>query len=258
MVRRAVVADEPGPVHAEHDVELLQADVVDDLVVGALQERRVDRRRPASSPRARAPRRTARRAARRSRRRSTGRAARGSSIERPVPPAIAAVMPITRGSRRASSTSAAPNTSVYCGGAGLRVLRALLGRAAGGGAALLDRARLGRVPLLHALEAALLGGREALALDGLDVHDHRPPGAERLPQRAPDRLHVVAVDHADVGEVELLEEEARGPERLQRLLQLRARAARSAARSRRAAASGPPRAPRAPGSRAGSSRSRLK
>ena len=43
MVRRAVVADEAGAVHREHDVQLLQADVVDDLVVRALEEGRVDR-----------------------------------------------------------------------------------------------------------------------------------------------------------------------------------------------------------------------
>ena len=42
-MRRAVVADEPGAVHANTTFELLQADVVDDLVVGALQEGRVDR-----------------------------------------------------------------------------------------------------------------------------------------------------------------------------------------------------------------------
>ena len=76
VVRRAVVADQPGAVHAEHDVQLLEADVVDDLVVRALQEGRVDRARPASCPRARARPRTAPRAARRCRRRSTGRAAR--------------------------------------------------------------------------------------------------------------------------------------------------------------------------------------
>ena len=43
VVRRAVVADEARAVEREDDVELLQADVVDDLVVRALQERRVDR-----------------------------------------------------------------------------------------------------------------------------------------------------------------------------------------------------------------------
>ena len=35
-----------------------------------------------------------------------------------MPEFIAAVMPITRGSRSHSRTSASPNTCVYCGGAG--------------------------------------------------------------------------------------------------------------------------------------------
>ena len=115
-MRRAVVADQAGAVHAEHDVELLQADVVDDLVVRALEEGRVDRGdglHPLE------------REARREQHRVllgdadvvvvVGQLAR--ERDNPVPPAIAAVMPITRGSRRASSTSARPNTSVYCGGA---------------------------------------------------------------------------------------------------------------------------------------------
>ena len=43
VVGRAVVADQAGAIHREDDVELLQADVMDDLVVGALEEGRVDR-----------------------------------------------------------------------------------------------------------------------------------------------------------------------------------------------------------------------
>ena len=43
VVGGAVVADEAGAVHGEDDVQLLQADVVDDLVEGALEEGRVDR-----------------------------------------------------------------------------------------------------------------------------------------------------------------------------------------------------------------------
>ena len=54
------------------------------------------------------------------------------------------------------------------------------------------------------------------------MHDHGAAGAERLPQRAPDLLHIVPVDHAHVCQVELLEEEPRRPERFQRFLQLRA------------------------------------
>ena len=38
MMSRAVVAGEAGAVHAEGDVEVLQRDIVNDHVVGALQE----------------------------------------------------------------------------------------------------------------------------------------------------------------------------------------------------------------------------
>ena len=41
------------------------------------------------------------------------------------------------------------------------------------------------MPLLHALQAALLGGGEALALDRRDVHDDGPLGLERGAQRTP-------------------------------------------------------------------------
>ena len=52
--------------------------------------------------------------------------------------------------------------------------------------------------------------------------DDRPLGLERGPQRAAQRAHVVAVDDADVGPVELLPQQARRGERLDRLLELRA------------------------------------
>ena len=81
--------------------------------------------------------------------------------------------------------------------------------------------RLGRVPFLHPLEAALLGRGEALALDRVDVDDHRAFGLEGLAQGLAQGVHVVAVDHAHVGEVELLEEEARRPVGLDRRLDLR-------------------------------------
>ncbi len=42
MVRRTIIAGESRAVHAEDDRELLQADVVDDRVEGALEKRRVD------------------------------------------------------------------------------------------------------------------------------------------------------------------------------------------------------------------------
>ena len=43
VVRRAVVAAEAGAIHAERDVQVLQRDVVDDHVVSALHEGRVNR-----------------------------------------------------------------------------------------------------------------------------------------------------------------------------------------------------------------------
>ena len=140
---------------------------------------------------------------------------------RPVPEFIAAVIPITRSSRRHSSTSALPNTCVYCGAGVLakRDLRTGATRRVGG-----DRLGLGGMPLLHSLQPALLSRRKALALDRRAVHDDRALGLERLAQRAAQRPDVVAVDHAHVGEVELLPPEPGRPERLDRLLEVRAEA----------------------------------
>ena len=85
-----------------------------------------------------------------------------------------------------------------------------------------DRGRLDGVPALHPDEAPVLGRLEPLALDRLDVQHHRTLGLQRRRERAAHRADVVPVDDADVGEVELLEEQARRPERLDRLLDLRA------------------------------------
>ena len=43
LVGRAVAADEAGAVQREHHRQVLQRDVVDQLIVGALQEGRIDR-----------------------------------------------------------------------------------------------------------------------------------------------------------------------------------------------------------------------
>ena len=80
------------------------------------------------------------------------------------------------------------------------------------------------MPALHALQAAVLGRGEALALHRRDVDDDRPVGRQRLAQRAAQGGHVVAVDDAGVGPVELLPQQAGGPEGLDRLLELRAEA----------------------------------
>ena len=96
VVRRAVVADEARAVHREHHRKLLQAQVVDDLVVGALQERRVDRGDGARALQREAGGEQAAPAARRCRRRSSGRASPSAGCSGPCPEFIAAVMPTTR------------------------------------------------------------------------------------------------------------------------------------------------------------------
>ena len=111
-VRRAVGADDARAVDREHHRQVLQRDVVDQLVVGALQERRVDGDDGLHALRTRARRRTSPRAARRCRRRSS---APGYSCEKrtsPEPSRIAGVMPTMRGSRAAMSHSQSPNTCV--------------------------------------------------------------------------------------------------------------------------------------------------
>ena len=114
---RPVVADEPGAVHREHDVQVLERDVVDDLVERALEEGRVDR-----GDRLHA---LERHAGGQQDRVLLGDADvvvavghRVWSRFRPVPEFIAAVMPQTRSSRLHSSISASPKTAVYCGGLG--------------------------------------------------------------------------------------------------------------------------------------------
>src|SRR3954447_18028007 len=80
------------------------------------------------------------------------------------------------------------------------------------------------MPLLHALQAAVLGRREALALDRGAMDDDGTLGLERGPQRAAHRAHVMTVDHPEVRPVELLPPQAGSPERLHGLLEARAQA----------------------------------
>jgi hypothetical protein len=233
VVGGPVVADQPRAVHGEDHVQLLQADVVDQLVEGALQEGRVDRadglgalqgepggeedrvllgdadvvvllgERLAELVEAGAPRH------------------RGGDSDHPRILLCLRDQGVgedggvlrRRGRRRLLELLDLLRRVRLADGDGLRLL---LGRRA----AVDDRARLGGVPLLHPLQAALLGRLEALALDGVDVDDHRPVGLQRLRKRTAQGGHVVAVDHAHVGEVELLEEEPRRPVGLHRGLHL--------------------------------------
>ncbi len=234
VVGRAVVADKSRPVQREGDVELLQADVVDDLVVGALQEGRVDRA-DRLRPLDRQPR----------------------SEQDPVLLGDADVVVLPRGPvgellqagpprhRRRDPDHAlvalglgdhrvGEDVRVLGRGAGGRRLleplrRNRVGRVGlldgdrlgGRGFAVDDRVRLRRVPLLHPLQAALLCRGESLPLDRVDVDDDGAVGVKGLAESIAQRVDVVAVDHAHVGEVELLEEEAGRPVGLDCRLDLR-------------------------------------
>ncbi len=209
----------PARSMAKTTLQLLQADVVDDLVVGALQEGRVDRHHR--------PRALQGQAAGQQDRLLLGDADVEVAVGQLALEDVQAGAGVHgRGDAEhplvalALATSALPNTSVYwgiglTGGTGRRPT----GRRAAG-----DRLRLGGVPLLHALQAALLGGGKALALDRGAVHDDGPLGGQGLAQRAAHRADVVAVDDAHVGPVELLPPQTRRPEGLERLLDVGAEA----------------------------------
>ena len=213
---RPVVADQPGPVHGEHHVEPLQAHVVDDLVIGALQERRVDRRHRLAALERQPGREQDRLLLGDAdvvvavRQRALQQVQAGARVHRrgdPDHPLVA----VGLGDQRLAE-------HLRVGGRRRLDARSPLDRHRRRRGAVGDRLGLGGMPLLHPLQAAVLGGGKALALDGGAMHDHRSLGRQRLAQRAAQLAHVVAVDHAHVGEVELLPPQARGPEGLDRLL----------------------------------------
>jgi hypothetical protein len=221
VVGRPVVADESGAVHGEHDVQALQRDVVDDLVVGALEEGRVDRRDGLEA--------LERQPGGEEDRLLLGdpdvEVVRGLGLLQDVQ-----ARPGVHRGRDADDPPVAADLLDHRVAEDLRVLRR--GGAADArlgafgrldhGRAVGDGLGLGGVPLLHALQPAVLGGAEALALHRGDVDDHGPAGAEgarpapcaaparrgrpprrRTPSRAPPTT-------------------GRGPEGLEGLLELRA------------------------------------
>ena len=145
------------------------------------------------------------------------------------------MIPITRSSRSASATIASAKTFVYCGG-----------EPAAGGFSSRSIPSGESVSVTGTGFGAAAGSPLTIEFGFAACHssiDSRPPssaGAKPLPltvwmwtttgrsaskasrQRLAQGVHVVAVDHAHVGEVELLEEEARRPVGLDRRLDLRA------------------------------------
>ncbi len=220
VVGGAVVADQAGAVHREDDVELLQADVVDDLVVGALQERRVDRGHRLAALQ-----------------RETGReqdrlllgdadvviavgqlaledVQAGARVHRGGDPDHALVAPAL------AARSASPNTWVYCGGARLGAAPAF-GPPRPPGAPLAIDLGLAACHFSIPSRPPSSAGAKPLPLTVAQWTTTGRSRGQRLAQRAAQRADVVAVDHAHVGEVELLPPQAGRPERLDRLLEVR-------------------------------------
>ena len=142
-----------------------------------------------------------------------------------MPPAIAAVIPITRGSRLASSTSASANTAVYCGG-GLgggfssfsifsgESRLAAPGRPASFGAALPSTIEPGFAACHFSIPSRppSSAGSKPLPLTVWMWTTTGRSASSAFVSAWRSARDVVAVDHAHVGEVELLEEQARAPQ----------------------------------------------
>ena len=109
---RAVGADQPGAVHREAHRQILDRDVVDDLVVGALQEGRIDRAERPIALRGEAGGEGHRMLLGDADVEACGRGMSPANLSRPVPDGIAAVIATTLSSRSASAISALAKTPV--------------------------------------------------------------------------------------------------------------------------------------------------
>ena len=164
----------------------------------------------------------------------------------PVPPAIAAVIPITRGSRLASSTRASAKTAVYCGGAlggGFSSFSIFSGESDSltgttgfsSGASLPSTIEPGLAACHFSIPSRppSSAGSKPLPLTVWMWTTTGRSASSALRRALPQGGDVVAVDHAHVGEVELLEEEAGRPVGLDRGLHLGAEPLDAAAEAER-------------------------
>ena len=203
-MRGAIFADQPRAVHAEHDGQRLQRDVVDHVVVRALQEGGVDRddglRPRVASPAANV---TACPSAIPTSKNRSGIAAAKMLV--PVPAGIAAVIATTDVSKVAELGESLPEYG------GVRRIRG------GGGLLLLAGCRIvsrrKRVPLL-----VVLARRKSLPLLRDHVHEPRRAHALHCGERVDQHIDVVSIDRPEVAEAELLEENARREEGLHAFL----------------------------------------
>ena len=185
MVAGAVVAGDARPVQAEHDGLTVQADVVEGLVDGPGQERRVD-----GEDRAQA---------------AHGHAGGGGDG-------------VLLGDADVEATAGKPLIEgEQAGGVGhgggdghqLGALLALLDDGLGEGRGV--RAGLHAADVVEVLDGVLLGGGVALALLGEHVDDHGAVQLGGVAQGPLDTFDVVAVEGAGVADAQLLEEGGRLP-----------------------------------------------
>jgi hypothetical protein len=192
VMRRAVGPDQAAAIEREHDRQVLQGNVVDQLVVGALQERRVDRDDRLHAVAGEAGRERH----------------RVLFCDAHVEVALRVLLLEAHQPGTLAHRGSDPDETLVGGrhvaqpvAEDLRV-----GRLARGG--LLDADA--RVELAGPVvqDRVGLGELVALALLGHDVQELRPVQLPDVLQRRDQRFEVVAVDRADVVEPELLEQRA--------------------------------------------------
>ena len=204
-MRLAVLTHQPGPVHREHHGQALDRHVVDDVVIAALQEGRVDRHHRTDA---------------------RGREARGEGHAMPFGDAdVEHARGVRLGDRAGARSARHRCRDGDDFGPGVHDFGEPLaehGRVVGVPARRLDllprcRVVAGRegVPLL-----AMLPGGESLALLGDHVHETRTLHLPHVAQRVDQLDRVVAIDRTEVPEAKLFEEHAGGQERLDALLPL--------------------------------------
>ena len=204
-MRRPIFAHDSGAIHREDDREMLNCDIVNDVVVRALQERRVDRAnglhprvaRPAANV-------TACPSAIPTSKKRSGCAFANTPV--PVPLGIAAVMATSFSFSSASSASPFPNTAVYAAFAEETFSCFPVAGSCPGGSA------------CHFSVCSPAGN--PLPFCVMHVNESRPAQVAHRSESVHQHVDVVSVDRAEVPEAELLEQNARSEERLDALLPL--------------------------------------
>ena len=205
---RAVVADESRPVEGKDHRDVLQGDVLHEHVEGALQERRVDRHDGLHAGQ------------RKARREDDGVLFGDADV-------VQAAGELGFELFEAGALRHGGGDRHHAGIASRRAHqhaaeRLGVGRAAGMRLALSVAALEGPRPVVFG--RPLLGRLVPLALDGAHVDQDGTSRVHGLTQRFAQRADVVAVDDADVGKTELLEDEPRAEEGLHALLDVFAQA----------------------------------